>query len=449
MLPLLSLSDASALDGALIEKCGLDESSLVTNAALGAYETYRDIFSGRSVLFVAGKGNNGSDALALAELVLGTASEVHVYNHFGKGNEENERRKSLLPPSVFVDDPVPSDVIVDGLFGVKCRLPLDERTQHVVDWMNSSSSVVISLDCPSGMLVRADYTITFMCHKREMYYPRTRGNAGRITLFNPGFPPEEIKGDGKAFLLGDGDYSIPPFGITDYKNTRGHVTVVGGSEKYPGAALLSSLAAFHAGAGKVSVVSSPSVRRAVLSSYPSIMVSDSLSSGDSFVVGPGWGDGDRKLLESVIETGKSFVVDADGIKHLGGLKLGWRAVITPHLGEFTRLCAILGIEDSDIEKNIRKVARTLECVVVLKSSVVLITDGDVIYVSDGVNPSLGVAGSGDVLAGITGAFLALGLSPLQSALNAVILHQRSGREAEKRWGFYSAENLADIIGRLR
>ena len=449
MLPLLSLSEASALDKALIEKCGLDESSLVSAAALGAYETYKDIFRGRSILFVVGKGNNGSDALALAELVIGDASKVSVYNHFDKGNEENERRKSLLPPSVLVDAPVPSDVIVDGLFGVKCRLPLDERTQELVDWINSSHSCVISLDCPSGMLVKADYTITFMCQKREMYYPRLRGNAGRITLFNPGFPPNEIKGDGKVFLLEDSDYSVPSFGIADYKNTRGHVTVVGGSEKYPGAAILSSLAAFHAGAGKVSVLSSPSVRNAVLSSYPSIMVTDSLSSCDSFVVGPGWGDGDRKLLEGVLETGRPFVVDADGIKHLGGLKLSHRAVITPHLGEFTRLCAILGIEDSDIEESIRKAARTLECIVVLKSSTVLITDGDVLYVYDGANPSLGVAGSGDVLAGITGAILACGMNPLLSAVNAVILHQRSGREAERMYGFYSAENLVDTIGRLR
>jgi ADP-dependent NAD(P)H-hydrate dehydratase / NAD(P)H-hydrate epimerase len=449
MLPLLSLSEASALDKALIEKCGLDESSLVSSAALGAYETYKDIFRGKSVLFVVGKGNNGSDALALAALALPSASKVSVYNHFDKGNEENERRKSLLPPSAFVDSPVPSDVIVDGLFGVKCRLPLDERTGRLVDWINSSSSVVLSLDCPSGMLVRADYTITFMCQKREMYYPRLRGNAGRITLFNPGFPPHEIKGDGSAFLLEDGDYSVPSFGIADYKNTRGHVTVVGGSEKYPGAAVLSSLAAFHAGAGKVSVLSSPSVRNAVLSSYPSIMVTDSLFQGDSFVVGPGWGEGDRKLLEDVTATGKPFVVDADGIKHLGGLKLSHRAVITPHIGEYTRLCAILGIEKGDIEKNIRGVALTLECVVVLKSSTVLITDGDVLYVCDGANPSLGVAGSGDVLAGITGAFLASGMNPLLSAVNAVILHQRSGREAERMYGFYSAENLVDTIGRLR
>ena len=179
------------------------------------------------------------------------------------------------------------------------------------------------------------------------------------------------------------------------------------------------------------------------------MVTDSLSSCDSFVVGPGWGEGDRKLLEGVIETGKPFVVDADGIKHLGGLKLSLRAVITPHIGEYTRLCAILEIENSNLEESIRQVARTLECIVVLKSSTVLITDGDVLYVYDGANPSLGVAGSGDVLAGITGAFLACGMNPLLSAVNAVILHQRSGREAERMYGFYSAENLVDTIGRLR
>ncbi len=79
----------------------------------------------------------------------------------------------------------------------------------------------------------------------------------------------------------------------------------------------------------------------------------------------------------------------------------------------------------------------------------MITDGTLLYVVDGANPSLGVAGAGDVLSGIIGAFLAFGMDTLSSALNGVILHQKCGRILKNRLGFYSAEDLIQEIGRER
>ncbi len=452
MLPLLTLSQASSLDKSLIASCDLDEHSLVSNAALGAFECYREIFRGRRVLFVAGKGNNGSDALALVPLVLPVASSVAVYCHFDNGNEENEWRRKAIAPSIFVSDFVDSDVIVDGLFGVKCRLPLDERTRALVDRMNSSRAAVISLDCPSAFLVEADYTITFMCQKEEMYLPQNRAYCGKITLFNPGFPPSRIEGDGKTFLLSDDDYNPPHFSADGYKNTRGHVCIAAGSDRYPGAAIMSALSAFHAGAGKVSVLSSTAVREALLSSYPSVMLADEtcdFSRFDSFVAGPGWDEGSREILERINKSGRKYVVDADGIKLLSGFRCGWRAVITPHLGEFRRLLSLLSIDDDNLIDTVRKVAFTLECIVVLKGVTVIISDGEEVYMADGANPSLGVAGSGDVLSGVIGAFLASGDDLLSAAINGVLLHQRSGRKAHEEEGFYSAEDLIRTIGRLR
>ena len=452
MVPLLSLARSSSLDNSLIASCGLDEHALVSNAALGAFECYKEIFTGKRVLFVVGKGNNGSDALALVPLVLPVASSVAVYCHFDKGNEENEGRRRTLSPSLFVSDVVESDVIVDGLFGVKCRLPLDSRTQDLVDKINSSRATVISLDCPSAFLVRADYTITFMCQKEEMYLPDRRAFCGRITFFNPGFPSDSVRGDDRTFLLTDDDYNPPSFNLDGYKNSRGHVSVIAGSERYPGAAIMAALSAFHSGAGKVSVLSSESVRNAVLSSYPSIMTaseSSDFSSFDSFVVGPGWDEGSAELLEKVNESGKNYVVDADGIKLLGGLDCAWHAVITPHIGEFRRLLPLLSIDEGDLIDNVKKVALTLECIVVLKGVTVIISDGERVYFADGANPSLGVAGSGDVLSGVIGAFLAAGNEPLSAAVNGVLLHQRSGRRARAELGFYSAEDLIRTIGRER
>lgn len=451
MFPLLSSHSASLLDKSLIVKYGLDESELVSNAAKGAFEEYRSHFEKKSVLFIVGKGNNGSDALALASLVLPVADKVYIYNHFEKGNEENERRKSLLDSSLFVDGVVESDVIVDGLFGVNYRLPLDERTENLINAISSSKAEVIALDCPSAYMVDADYTITFMCYKKEMYLPQNRAHCGVITLFNPGFPQTEIKSD-DSFLISNDDYNPRRFKGDDYKNSRGHVCVIGSSERYPGAAILSSLASFHAGAGKVSLITDTTTRNAVLSSYPSIMTAveeTPLIKADSYVVGPGWDKGKKDLLSSVVESGKNYVVDADAIKLLGGFKLKHRGVITPHIGEFRNLLSILSLEERDIEKSMKMVAVALECVVVLKGATVLISDGEQLFVHDGANPSLGVAGSGDVLSGIIGAFLAGGEDPLKSAVNGVILHQKCGRILSKEKGFYSAEDIIDEVGRNR
>lgn len=452
MFPLLTSSESYEMDKSLISSCGLSERFLVTNAASGAFELYKSLFVDRDVLFVVGKGNNGSDALALALLCLPVSRSVSVYMHYEKGNEENGYRRSLLPSSVFVDKITPADTIVDGLFGVRYRLPADERTEKVINSINSSASIVLSLDCPSLYMVEADYTIAFMSYKREMFLPSLRAKCGRITLFNPGFPQDRIVAGASSFLLFEDDYRPPVIKMDGYKNTRGHVCVAGGSRKYPGAPILSSLAAFSAGAGKVTLYTLPLLTKEICVTYPYLMVTPSsspLPSVHSYVIGPGWDRGSRRTLERIIGTGKPFLVDADAIKLLGGLKLGGRGVITPHIGEFNNLLDILSIEKGDIIENAREAALMLECVVVVKGVTVIITDGEKVYIKDGAEPGLGVAGSGDVLAGITGAFLSRGQSPLLSAVNAVILHQKCGRILGEKYGFYSAGRLIEEVGRER
>ncbi len=453
MFPLLSSFEAATLEKSLIESSSLSERSLIDNVAVLVYTKYRFLFDKKRVLFVVGKGNNGSDALSLALHVSRIAKAVYIYCHWDKGNSENEYRKSQIPSSFFVSE-VRTDVdtIVDGLFGSGYREKIDERTERVIESINTSSAVVLSLDSPSCYRVKADYTITFMCYKKEMYNPSLRLFSGEVTLSNPGFPQNKIRSIEKRYLLSSCDYSIPQFKATDYKNSRGSVTVVGGSDRYPGAPILTSLAAFHSGAGRVTIISTAKVHLLVFSSYPSIMVSSPrcpLPMSDCYVVGPGWNRGSRNRLEEVINSGKKIVVDADGIKHLSGLSLKNRGVITPHIGEYRRLIKMLGIEEDTIEESLKKTALRLECVVVLKGSVTIVTDGDAFYYYDGVNPSVAVAGSGDVLAGIIGAFLAFGMDALQSALNAVILHQKCGRFLEKNLGFYSAEDIIKTIGRMR
>lgn len=453
MLPLLTCSQIRSLEKKLIEKYKLDESNLIDNVAQFCYKEIEKNIIDKDVLFVCGKGNNASDALSLALLSLEKARTVSIFLCFDSANEENIKRQKMLPESVFVTAIGDNyDTIVDGIFGFGFRGDVSEEIRETIDIINKSRATVISLDVPSAFLVKADYTYTFTSHKVELYDPFLRSNCGSIKLFNPGFREEEIVAE-DSFLLLDDDYSIPPFGLDAYKKTRGRVLVLGGSKKYRGAPLLSALSAFHAGAGMVTIYSKKEVIDSFLPFYPSILYREEDDGGcfdyDSIVVGPGWDEGRKDILYSLIEENKKLVIDADAIKLIGKKKLGGKAIITPHIGEFNTLMKNLSLEkSSSIFSDVKNAAKRTEGVIVLKSSIVIISDGEKLFVYDGSNNSLGVAGSGDVLGGIIASFLAI-LPPLEAAINGTILHQKVGRRLKNELGYYTAEDIIKEIGRER
>ena len=449
-------SSASVLDHELIRKYSLEERELIDNAGSGAYSIIKNKLVGKRVLFVIGKGNNGADGLEVARLASLDGVDSYLMYLFDSGSNENVRRRKTLslPTSDSIDN---FDVIVDAIFGFGFKGELDQKLSDIIDSINKSSSYVISLDFPSAMRVKADETIIFMVDKLDLLNPETRENAGRVTLLNPGFPHDELveSRDG-IYLLEDKDLTVKPFGIADYKNSRGHVAVVGGSLRYPGAPILAIKSAFKTGAGLVTLVSKEELLLYTFGYYPSVILRKEeevdFQVYSSIVVGPGWDEGNEKVLEKAIEARKPIVIDADGIKLLKGKTLNNKGIITPHIGEYKRLCSLLDISfdinsaDSLLE-SIHKVASNLECVVILKGSTVWISDGDKTYIYDGCNPSLGVAGSGDVLSGIIGALLSSGESTLSAAINGVILHQMAGVSAHSRYHYYSAEELIGEIKR--
>lgn len=454
MQPILSLTSASDLDHVLIREYGLQESLLIENAAKGVFMLTRDMIHGK-VLVAAGPGNNGSDGLAMIPLLQEAGYSPDLLLLYDKGNEENIRRRDALRGKVrLVDSAEGYDTVYDALFGFSFHGEADERTLSVIEAINTCRTV-ISLDVPSASLVRATATVAFMAMKDVLYEPMLRPYAGRILLHNPGFPEKRIhEAASDMHLLSDDDSSIPPVSSWAYKNSRGHLCIVGGSDRYTGAPRLSARAAFFSGAGLVTVMTDS---ERVRDENPSIIISrpcDDFSPYGAAVIGPGWGDGDDSILAAAIRSGKNLVIDADALKLVPRHKFGHRAVLTPHIGEYKHLMESLSIPDGlgnpqTLASSLRELAERTESVIVLKSSVVWITDGNGILVYDGSNPSLGVAGSGDVLAGIIGALLAAGESPSDAARDGVILHQKAGRKAHEEYGFYSAEELILSVGRCR
>ena len=453
MDPLLTTSDAAALDKELIARYSLFESALIDGAAAGAYKAVRPFLSGR-VIFLIGPGNNGSDGIAMASLASADGIDAAVSYLYEKGNEENLRRRASLSAHIpVVEDASGADTVVDALFGFGFHGEADERTRSIVSSIGHST--VISLDYPSAGIVDADITVMMTTGKLSLYHPSFRRRAGTLITVNPGFPEEELRSSRSgAYLLSDEDIRIRRLSFTDYKNSKGHLAAIGGSERFTGAIRLATRSAFASGVGLVTIISRS---LSIHEECPAAIVgssSDDLSRYDALLVGPGWGDGDPDLFERALSSGRPMVVDADGLRFVPGHRFSHRAVLTPHIGEYRRLMASLSIPDglysgTGLADSLRRASSLLEATIVLKSSVLWLTSGDDIFIYDGMNPSLGVAGSGDVLSGIIAALLAEGEEPERAAIDGVILHQRAGREAARHLGYYSAEELVTEVGRCR
>lgn len=270
---------------------------------------------------------------------------------------------------------------------------------------------------------------------------------------------------------------LPPRPVTAHKGDFGRLLVVAGSTEYPGAAMLTGLGAMRAGAGLVRVAVAESVATRLAGIIPELtwMVLDEEAPGliapsgwrrvttaaasyDATVVGPGLGAQpatQRRVRNLVAALRMPSVIDADALNALaagGRWWTGLRAplVLTPHPGEFARLIgadAPEGGDDAGRAGAAHDAALRWSQVVVLKGArtVVAAPEGDLLR-SDVASPALATAGSGDVLAGVIGAFLAGGATPLAAAGCGVAVHGAAGLLAQERVG--SAGVMARDIATL-
>lgn len=248
---------------------------------------------------------------------------------------------------------------------------------------------------------------------------------------------------------------LKPLSPNAGKEQRGRVLVVGGSLRYPGAIVLAARAAARSGAGVVTVACARSVAEAVAGSDPNLtffplaeaqpgVVATAAAAqlttvfGEkikAMLIGPGLshGTGTDEFVAAVLRNARSVatVVDADGLNALARTE-DWtklippKCVLTPHDGEAARLAGRVVPAGSGRIAFAERHAREWGAVVVLKGPVTVVTDGKRTFVHDQPNPTLGVGGSGDVLAGSIAAFLARGLAPLAAACAGVWVHGRAG-----------------------
>ncbi|MGH2446956.1 MAG: NAD(P)H-hydrate dehydratase [Candidatus Limnocylindria bacterium] len=256
---------------------------------------------------------------------------------------------------------------------------------------------------------------------------------------------------------------LPPRPNDAHKATFGRLFVIAGSLEYPGAAILAALGAMRAGAGVVRLAAAESVVARLAGSLPELtwLALDEEAPGliapggwrrigtesgryDAVVIGPGLGQQpttQRRTRNLVGSLSRPAVVDADALNALAGAERWWQGmraplVLTPHPGEFGRLVGHeVGLADDARATAAAAAALRWDEVVVLKGARTVIAAPDGTLLRSAVaTPALATAGSGDVLAGVTGAFLAAGSEPLAAAGCAVAVHGAAGLLAEDRIG---------------
>ncbi len=490
--PLPGAAEQRALDQWAIAELGIPGIELMERAGRGLAELVAGLVQSGRIVVVCGKGNNGGDGLVAARLLRDWGREVEVLL-LGDGDElQGDAATNLhrLPGS----DAKPFDptglsgavAIVDAILGTGSAGEPREPARGAIAAINAvSDAVVVACDVPSGVdasngeiagaAVRARATATFHAAKPGLWIAPGKDHAGEVRVIDIGIPPGG-PAQPKIGLIGDRvPDAIPRRARDSTKFAAGSVLVCGGSTGLTGAPCLASESAMRAGAGYVTAFVPASLNQIFEGRLLEVMtvalpdeqgslkasgaqqVIDRVPRSHALVLGPGLGRAPKaqKLARKLARQAQlPLVLDADGLNAHAG-KLGWLAqrhaptVLTPHAGELARL---LGCMSAEVQAHriqfARRAAAQAHAVVVLKGddTIVAHPDGRA-AVNRGAAPALATAGTGDVLSGVIGAYLAKQMDPFHAACAGVFVHARAGQLAGAAIG---AEGViaSDVIDAL-
>ncbi|WP_296223443.1 NAD(P)H-hydrate dehydratase [Ralstonia sp. UBA689] len=427
------------------------------------------------LLFVAGPGNNGGDALVAATVLHLAGRTVTVWLTADPAKLPDDARRAWTearaanvpieqlhtPASV----PATATGIVDGLFGIGLGRPLTGLPAALVETINASGLPVYALDIPSGLngdtgqppapdspVIRARATITFLAVKPGLLTGIGRDAAGDIALADLQAAQPAYDGviEADALINTPARWlaQVPRRLHNGHKGTYGSVAIVGGAPGMVGAPLLSARGALYLGAGKVHVVSLAADAPRVDFAQPELMLHTwgALDLGDmqALAVGPGMGTGKESeaaldhLLDRMLSARAPAVFDADALNLFAKAPAlltrltrlaenGVPVVLTPHPLEAARLLQTDAqtVQHDRLSAAKALVNRTNAVVVVKGSGTVIAAPGMAPAINPTGNGGLATGGTGDVLTGMVGALLAQGISAREAALAAVWLHGRA------------------------
>jgi NAD(P)H-hydrate epimerase len=440
---------------------------------------------GRRFVVLCGPGNNGGDGYVAAAALAQSGADVAVFvladprRLKGAAAEARDAWRGELQ-SLENYEATAGDVVIDALFGAGLSRNVPNVVASVIEKVREAGLPVLAVDLPSGLCGRrgvplgaafkADCTVTFMARKPGHLLLPGRSLCGDVEVFDIGIPwriVTAVAGGLSENSPALWSAALPVAGADSHKYRRGHLAVFSGEASKTGAARLSALAGLKTGAGLVTIASPLDAMETNAAHLTAVMLKqvDALEELKdwlrdarlrTFVLGPGFGVGDKARDFVLTLSERSLVLDADGISSFkddpktlfeafsGGTP---RLVLTPHEGEFARLFPDLAA-DADLGKveKARKAAERAHAAIVYKGAdtVIASPDGRATINSNGP-PWLATGGSGDVLAGIVGALMAQGMPAFEAAAAGVHLHGEAARLAGPGM---TAEDLAEHAGKV-
>lgn len=463
-----AVADGSATFDGLMEAAGTE---LATEVA-------RRITSG-TIAVVTGKGNNGGDGWVAARVLRASGRDVRVLSLVdpeGLSGAALAAARTAMKTGVAWEHTVDLEMIVnrlagvagiiDAVFGVGFTGAARDVFALAIEAIDGAAAPVISADVPSGVdadtgitsgpAVHADVTVTFSAHKPGLLQYPGAEYAGEVVVADIGLDIGAAASGGTVEVWEREDYRavLPVPRVDAHKGTRGSVLLVAGSRLYGGSAVLAAAGAMRMGAGYVFAAVPTCVVPVIQAALPHViavglaetaegtLARESVeriirvaSEVNAVVLGPGLtthAEASAVARDLVTSLQVPLVLDADGINALtvGGLEsLRSRTaatIVTPHPGELARL---LGISIAEVQEDRVSSARRVgngQLACMLKGARTVVAGQSRTAVTLAGNPGMATAGTGDVLAGMTGTLLAQGLGPFEAGVLAAYIHGRAG-----------------------
>ncbi len=414
------------------------------------------------LLVLVGKGHNGGDALLAARTILSLHPDAHadLWLVFGERTlrplaarayreliHSAPNRVRLIASTETL---APSyDLSLDGVFGFQFRPPITPKlTAHFALLNAHPIRFRAAIDLPSGLgdgnALRADFTYATGSVKAPTLDPALLPTVGRLRYLDLGFfseagrilphPPSENPST---------DFILTPELLAPLrrlrpaasdKRTYGHLFLLGGSRSYPGALLMSALAAARSGVGLLTAFVPESLVPAFAARLPEViwvgwpetptgglalegshLLRERINRANALLLGPGIAREPETLalIADIVKTSTvPLIIDADALQPEIIRAGSAHRILTPHAGEFSRISNNTPLLDF---------SRDAHAVTVLKGPLTCVSDGNALYHSCHGGPVLARGGSGDILAGLIGGLLAQQpTEPLQAACRAVI-----------------------------
>jgi NAD(P)H-hydrate epimerase len=423
----------------------------------------------QKIAIFCGLGGNGGDGFVAARHLLSMGFKPSVVLA-GKGKDIThdaalknwcalQSLREKIPIYEVTDSStipkVDAEIVVDALLGTGTKGKLKAPILQMVEYINTLSAFKIAVDMPTGVdsdtgevlgtAVKAHVTVTF--HKAKTGLDAAKKYVGELIVKDIGLPEEieKFAGPGDVFL------AVKPRSASAHKGDFGRLLVIGGSEVFSGAPTLVSLAALRTGVDIAYLAAPAKTAYAVSSMSPDLItlkldgnhlnpnnmaaLKPYLETVDAVAMGPGLGlhADTREFVKACVTTiesaGKPLLLDADGLKAFAEFKRPLKVplVLTPHAGEYAILTGRKvpeSLEERVVE--VQRTAEELKAVILLKGQVDVVCDAKRVKLNSTGNPGMTVGGTGDVLSGIVGAFLAQNVDPFEAAVAGAFVNGAAG-----------------------